>query len=230
MLPSRIVENIKAHNWFAVATDFVIVVAGVFVGLQVNNWSAARDRAERTARVVEAVRRDLRDASQVEASFGRGVDAALAEFDAAHARREYPPPVFLRIPGSDTPPRNIWQAVLQSQLADLIDPGLLFELGFYYDERDGMGAKFVRHINFTETEILPRLKQDSRVFYTPDGSRLAPVFEAHMDRLRERRQEFEVLNKWAACLDERLGRPREHGVMPSPIWVRHEHARRADRA
>jgi hypothetical protein len=37
---------------------------------------------------------------------------------------------------------------------------------------------------FTENEILPRLKEDSRVFYTADRKRLAPVFDPHMDRLQ----------------------------------------------
>jgi len=29
MIPTRIAEHIKAHNWFAVVSDFVIVVVGV---------------------------------------------------------------------------------------------------------------------------------------------------------------------------------------------------------
>jgi hypothetical protein len=216
MLPTRAAEHVKTHNWLSVAIDFAIVVVGVFVGLQVSNWNAARERTERTAKIVEAVRQDLRDGIDVETSFGRAVDAALLAFDAARQEGEYPPPVFLRIPGSDTPPKNIWEAVLQSELADLIEPRLLFELGFYYDEREGLGVKFLRYAAFTENEILPRLKQDPRVFYTTDGSRLAPMYEAHMERLRERQKEFDVLNTWARCLDERLSTPREAGESCQP--------------
>ncbi len=36
----RIGENFRDQNWFAVAIDFVILVVGVFVGLQVSNWNA----------------------------------------------------------------------------------------------------------------------------------------------------------------------------------------------
>ncbi|NGX17100.1 hypothetical protein [Wenzhouxiangella sp. XN24] len=32
----------KAQNWFAVGLDFVIVVVGVFVGLQVQDWNDSR--------------------------------------------------------------------------------------------------------------------------------------------------------------------------------------------
>ncbi|MBT8473785.1 MAG: hypothetical protein KJN99_14345 [Marinicaulis sp.] len=47
MLLRRITEHVKAQNWFAVGLDFLIVVVGVFVGLQVSNWNATRaDKAE----------------------------------------------------------------------------------------------------------------------------------------------------------------------------------------
>ena len=216
MLLSRAVEHVKTHNWLAAAVDFLIVVVGVFVGLQVSNWNADRERMKRTGKIVQAVRRDLGDAIDVEAAFGRGVDAALLAFNAARNRGEYPPPVFLLVPGSDTPPKNVWEAVLQSQLSDLIEPSLLFELGFYYDEREGLGTKFLRYTEFTENEILPRLKQDPRVFYTADGSHLAPMFEAHMDRLRERQKEIEVLNRGAKCLEKRLSSPHQPGESCRP--------------
>ena len=46
MLLRRITEHVKAQNWFAVGLDFLIVVVGVFIGIQVANWNAARaDRA-----------------------------------------------------------------------------------------------------------------------------------------------------------------------------------------
>ncbi len=42
MLLRRITEHIKAQNWFAVGIDFVIVVVGVFIGIQVSNWNGIR--------------------------------------------------------------------------------------------------------------------------------------------------------------------------------------------
>ena len=47
MILRRLTEHVKAQNWFAVAVDFVIVVVGVFVGLQVSNWNAARADRDR---------------------------------------------------------------------------------------------------------------------------------------------------------------------------------------
>ena len=42
MILSRIIEHVKAQNWTAIALDFVIVVMGVFVGLQVQERNNAR--------------------------------------------------------------------------------------------------------------------------------------------------------------------------------------------
>jgi len=42
MILRRIAENIRSQNWFAVAVEFVIVVVGVFMGLQVQDWNEAR--------------------------------------------------------------------------------------------------------------------------------------------------------------------------------------------
>ena len=42
MILRRITKHVKDQNWFAVVLDFFIVVAGVFIGLQVSNWNDAR--------------------------------------------------------------------------------------------------------------------------------------------------------------------------------------------
>ena len=46
MLLRRITEHVKNQNWTAVGLDFVIVVVGVFVGLQVQEWAEEQDRRE----------------------------------------------------------------------------------------------------------------------------------------------------------------------------------------
>ncbi|WP_339681801.1 hypothetical protein, partial [uncultured Hyphomonas sp.] len=37
----RLTKHVKDQNWFAVGLDFLIVVIGVFVGMQVSNWNDA---------------------------------------------------------------------------------------------------------------------------------------------------------------------------------------------
>ena len=216
MHSSRFYEHVQRHNWFAVTIDFVVVVLGVYVAVWVSNQQAASGREERTGKVVAALRQDLRDSIAVDQKFDEALVPSLTAFNAARERGETPPPVFLRISGADTPPRSPCLGVLQAQIAELIEPTLLWELCFYYDERDGIGQKYVRYAVFTENEILPRLKEDSRVFYTEDRKRLAPAFESHMDRLHEWRRDVAILLQWARCLDDRLREPSKAGASCRP--------------
>ena len=39
MLLRRITEHVRAQNWIAIGIDFMIVVIGVFIGIQVANWN-----------------------------------------------------------------------------------------------------------------------------------------------------------------------------------------------
>jgi hypothetical protein len=219
MLLRRISEHVKARDWFAVGIDFAIVVIGVYTAVAIESWAADRAQAKRTALVIETLRQDMQDEVAVEARFIAEVDAGLAAFAAARARRDTPPPFHFRIAGSDTPPPYIWQAALQSQLADLVHPDLLFDLGFFYSERDGVGRKFVRYSEFVESEILPWLNSDPLVFYTADGSALRPEYAANMDRLREWRGYIETLRGWAICLDARFAARGEPGVSCRPHFI-----------
>lgn len=49
MLLRRITQHVRDQNWIAIVLDFVIVVAGVFVGIQVANW---KDQGLRNAAVL----------------------------------------------------------------------------------------------------------------------------------------------------------------------------------
>lgn len=49
MVIRRIREHVATHNWFAVGIDFAIVVAGVFLGIQVSNWNVARIESDKAA-------------------------------------------------------------------------------------------------------------------------------------------------------------------------------------
>ena len=42
MLLRRVIEHVRTQNWFAVLLDFVIVVVGVFLGIQIGNWNEER--------------------------------------------------------------------------------------------------------------------------------------------------------------------------------------------
>ena len=59
MILSRITKHLKQQHWTAVLLDFVIVVLGVFIGIQVSNWNAARLRAAQQHVYLERLRTDF---------------------------------------------------------------------------------------------------------------------------------------------------------------------------
>lgn len=59
MLLRRVTEHVKTQNWTAVAIDFVIVVVGVFIGIQVSNWNDERALREREKVYLEQLLIDL---------------------------------------------------------------------------------------------------------------------------------------------------------------------------
>lgn len=64
MIFKRFAANLRAQHWFAIAIEFAIVVAGVFVGTQVSNWNAGRLERENTSRLLAQLQPELR--SQVD--------------------------------------------------------------------------------------------------------------------------------------------------------------------
>ena len=59
MLLRRITEHVKAQNWTAVALDFIIVVVGVFMGIQLGNWNDTRSERFDTAVALERLHEDF---------------------------------------------------------------------------------------------------------------------------------------------------------------------------
>jgi len=59
MIPRRLYEHLKARDWIAVALDFVIVVVGVFIGIQVSNWNAERLEKRAAHAYIERIREDI---------------------------------------------------------------------------------------------------------------------------------------------------------------------------
>lgn len=59
MLLRRVRKHVADENWFAVCVDFVIVVVGVYVGIEVSNWNEARQEEVRAEEYLERIRDDL---------------------------------------------------------------------------------------------------------------------------------------------------------------------------
>ena len=59
MILRSVIRHVRDQNWTAIAIDFCIVVAGVFVGIQVSNWNEARVEQQRARGFLERLSGDL---------------------------------------------------------------------------------------------------------------------------------------------------------------------------
>jgi hypothetical protein len=59
MILSRVIEHVREQNWTAIAIDFVIVVVGVFIGIQVSNWNAERLERREELVYLKAMQEDV---------------------------------------------------------------------------------------------------------------------------------------------------------------------------
>jgi hypothetical protein len=54
-------EHVRKLQWTAIGIELVIVISGVFIGMQVSNWNVEREARQRGALFAERLRTDLRE-------------------------------------------------------------------------------------------------------------------------------------------------------------------------
>ena len=75
MILRRVVQHLRHQHWTAVAIELVIVVAGVFIGLQVNNWNEDRRDRVRGLAYLQGIAADLDETvASIEKSIGYSQD------------------------------------------------------------------------------------------------------------------------------------------------------------
>jgi hypothetical protein len=81
----RVIQHFRKQEWTAIAIDFVIVVFGVFIGIQVANWNDSRKNADdyqlALARLVEEAKGNLEALDEIETSLDSRLTAAKVAFD-----------------------------------------------------------------------------------------------------------------------------------------------------
>jgi len=61
MILRSLARHVRDQNWFAVGIDFVIVVVGVFIGIQVANFNAVRIEAAKADSYLQRLHQDVSD-------------------------------------------------------------------------------------------------------------------------------------------------------------------------
>jgi hypothetical protein len=60
MILRRLSQSLKTQNWTAIWIEFILLVVGVFLGIQVSNWNTERETKQKAAVFTERLKADLR--------------------------------------------------------------------------------------------------------------------------------------------------------------------------
>ena len=60
MILRRLTQNLKDQNWTAIGIEFLLLIAGVFLGIQAANWNEQRETEQKAAVFTERLIDDLR--------------------------------------------------------------------------------------------------------------------------------------------------------------------------
>ena len=182
MLLRRMVNHVKSQNWTAVGLDFLIVVLGVFLGIQLGNWNDARLAAGEEARYLRDLKSDLAsDIGELERMKNvASLRFAAAEYLLREIGEDRPGfesiPMLVEPPKVEEPPEfdgyvhtylintifldsnenTFEELVATGNLAVLKNAALVSKLNEYYDALIAreQGDLVVRHRYFAVTDFL----------------------------------------------------------------------------
>lgn len=105
MLLRRVLKHVKEQHWTAIGIDFLIVVLGVFVGIQVSNWNEARIERELVRGHLSEIAEDLRTHISVGAELETSTKQRISAVDYINAQA-----FGTRLPVTITLAARPWQA------------------------------------------------------------------------------------------------------------------------
>ena len=192
MILSNLATGLKQRDWGTVAVEVLIVVVGIFIGLQVNDWNQARiDRAD-IAEYMERVQGDLnRDADFFaflanKASAKREALATLKKIIARNRSSDEDPESIFGLLSDSVPMGFEFPEVQTVTFLDLRSSGKLTliedaelrrQLSFYYQESvhrsDRVESRITGYAAAVYQMLDPRTRlvgRDSELHYEPpDG-------------------------------------------------------------
>jgi hypothetical protein len=82
MITKRIAHYVRGQDWNAIAVEFVIVTAGVLMGIEVSNWNEARVEKARVSQQVASLGTELQGNLAIIERYQRNVDSQLSDLTA----------------------------------------------------------------------------------------------------------------------------------------------------
>lgn len=174
---------LRQRDWIGVTFELFVVVLGVALGLEASRWAAAREERAYRQQMVTALDETLKVYIEAGPEIRRMADTSIADHERRRAKGERPPPPYIHLTGLERPPTLAWDAMVATGIANSIEPKMIFTIARFFSRGDQLGDRYQRYNAFTESEVLPYLKETDR-FYGGDG-KLSPPYAAHVERLHD---------------------------------------------
>lgn len=209
MLLRRVMEHVRTQNWTAVFLDFIIVVVGVFIGIQVANWNGERQNREEERILIERLHVDFERIKQ-------DADRSLSFHKRMHANLQI---VVRSVRSEQLDPNNVrafeealllgialqtsadqsgtFTELMSSGRANILqNRNLLDEL---VDYEDFLSIRFVFAQQYYKDLIMDAIPNYTAAFSYNDELNLTPaIFEGKANASGLVRYDFEKLSKDAA--------------------------------
>lgn len=248
MFIRKIAEHLRSQNWFAVVLDFLIVVIGVFVGIQVDNWNQERIEKNKEQEHLVLLDRDLkRDVEVLDelhesiAPHAEGAQLILDSIGGEAVSDVQLEKAFteLFLTYAYTPQQPTYLALRNGAQLDLIrDAGLRSSLVEYYEVRqmrfqmeymrDYIVAQRLLHRHFSKYVRLAPPERSPTVWPPPSNRHWTSLFtpiEQGTDDIEFLNDLSEVAGRSAEILDVIKALKSENATIQSMIEQRIESGR-----
>ncbi len=228
MILRRLTEHVKEQNWFAVAIEFVIVVSGVFLGIQIGNFNsdqvARRDYVEARARYADEIRTNLAILDGVDIQIAGALKIVSTGFNALRSCEETPDNRAAVDAALGVMAGTIGIFMRDDALAELTENPRLLALQSSLERRSFNDARyllrvFMREADFVETLPLAERMENNPLIAIGDPAR-RDVTYVGVDYWRAERRLLLAAPIDVACTDNALAKSfyyweRWQGVLPA---------------
>lgn len=190
-------------NWRRAAVELVVIFVGVTSAFFVESYREHLVAEENLRQASTGILSELRSFEKRGGEYATAFTEPLERWREANAAGRRAVPEFYRIPGAPTPPTAAWNAAVASGVASQFEPEFRFELGYFYSEFVGIHDNYLRHLDFIEREVLPRVEAGPDAFYDASG-RFDPAVRVRMELVEEFAADLERLSLVAGELADEL--------------------------
>lgn len=177
MIVRRVMDALKRQDWAAVAIEFILVVLGVLLGFQINEWASERQaRSERqaaTARLLDEAESDvsyLRYEVEQHRQVVGDLSFALGRLQNGTWRKSEEPRMLSGLTSSvyldsPSPPSSVYDDIVAAgMLGEIGDPQLRSSISAYRAKLNLL-SRLVDYIRLTA----PKLDREESVHYAYDA-------------------------------------------------------------